>query len=212
MFGDDATNTAQSGAVFVVACAWLAAYYLWLKPRGVLKTLPAATLYYDNLGLRPRSCFGSRFDFANFRDYEHLHTVFWVLKDMFWNRMWVTPWVVAFACTFGVGFDFVFLARRQPLECAVYTSQLLWVTANFAWASGEFFVPQHDEPIRLNRIDHEAAVTGRWWAQLLLVFAMIPGILCYGIYVPFFHGKCRQNEKIAEAVRLSPMHDVAAMT
>mmetsp|Transcript_11313 Transcript_11313/g.40047 ORF Transcript_11313/g.40047 Transcript_11313/m.40047 type:complete len:312 (+) Transcript_11313:86-1021(+) len=190
MFGSDEKNTPQAGFIFAFAILWNVVYYVALKPFRVLgQTNPTATAYFEGNGLYPREYFNGAIHFANFREYEYLHTLFWVCKDLSWNIFLAPAWIVSFAFTFGIGADFVWLSRGAPVECAHYIAQFLWVTANFAWAIGEFFDGEHDEPFPITKLDRESLVTGRWWAQIILVLACVPGLFCYGVYVPFIQPK-----------------------
>lgn len=212
MWGDDRDNSVKAAYFFTASIGWLAVYYVVLRPCQYLTPCTVTTKYYESMGLFPR-VFGNYRPFVNFRQYEYLHTLCWVSKDLSWNRYFAWTWIPAFALTFALGMDFIYLtfASNNISECCHYVAQLLWVTANFAWALGEFYYDDHDTPISLAHWDDEAFQTGRWWAQLALVLAFMPGLFCYFVYRPFYLEAdssarcCFPDKELSETTSINPI-------
>ena len=172
VFGNNDKNTLVAFHMFVVALCFLALHYCVLRPLEITKSNKHMTDYYIQHEFYPR--FPSYF--KNIKQYEYLHTLCWIGKDLCWNRLWPAPWIFFFFFTFGVAIDFVFLsyAKGYWVDCAHYCAQLLWVTANFAWGYGEMFHKQFDSPVALDNFSELALRTGRWWAEWILLFAYVP--------------------------------------
>lgn len=176
-FGDDAINAAAAMGLFIVALVLITLYYSVLSPRKYLTTHPIVIEYYERAGVKPR--FPNLF--RSMRQYEYLHMLFWIGKDLAWNRLWPVPWGIFFVLTFAVGADFVYITYQKGywVDCAHYSAQFLWVLANFAWGLGEQFFKGYDNAIPLSVHNKLALSTGRWWAQLILVLAYVPLIALY---------------------------------
>ncbi len=114
-------------------------------------------LEYDDNSLKPRSsCF------KNFRQYENLHMLFWIAKDLAWNRLNLGLWLVCLIPTILLAADFILisaytagdvsnrlfammclfsfltlsLACRQDstVDVVHFLVMLMWVLGNSVWA------------------------------------------------------------------------------
>jgi hypothetical protein len=174
-FGTSTENTLICLHMFIAALCLLALHYCMLRPMGIINSDKHVEDFYKQREFFPR--FPSYF--KNLRQYEYLHTLCWIAKDVSWNRLWPIPWCIAFFFTFTIAIDFIYLSykKRYWVDFAHFCAQLLWVTANFAWGYGEQFAPQHDIPIPIWDHSHLALVTGRWWAEVTLMIAYVPNVL-----------------------------------
>lgn len=114
------------------ALAWLAIYYLAIKPFKILAPLKISEDIYDDTGLAPRF----QFLFSSWREYENVHIFFWLGKDYSWNIVNPISWVLFLIPTQLIAADFVMVSLfREDLliEHAHYIAQLMWVTGNLAW-------------------------------------------------------------------------------
>lgn len=130
----------------------------------------------------------SRFSFLfhNWKEYESVHVLFWLAKDTAWN--WGIPimLMIFFIPTFLLSADFVmktFYLKYGLIDHAHYCAQLLWICYTTTWALGEFYVPNHDEPISMIKWNSEAKITVRWYASWVLFAAFIPIILLHIIWI-----------------------------
>jgi hypothetical protein len=54
----------------------------------------------------------------NWREYEHLHTLFWLGKDLSWNIVNPYSWVICMVPTFLIGADFIYMAFTADVRIA----------------------------------------------------------------------------------------------
>lgn len=73
------------------------------------------------------------------------------------------------------------------------SSVFLWLLANFSWAMGEQFWPQYDDVLPLGRPSRLATETGRWWAQVWLVCAMLPPMVAFACTYSEMMNICKQE-------------------
>jgi hypothetical protein len=154
-------KTRQAAAIMITALVWVASYYLVLKPLRVVEkftitstpTLPTspALATEDNDTPPPRF----PFYFNSWREYENLHSLFWIGKDTAWVLAKTPMWFLFFFPTLAVSLDVTLTTLFKPkllIDHAHHCAQLLWVLANAVWAMGELFLTtHHDEPLSLAR-------------------------------------------------------------
>ena len=193
--GDDDVHSKQSSFMLMAGLLWLAVFYFVLRPCGIILESPAVTELYLALDLKPRL----PLYFKNWRQYEYLHMLFWVGKDLSWNLMFLPTWVLALSLTLTLGIDFIWISydKGYVIDTAHYAAQLLWVMANAAWAAGEFFTDS-DEAYALSDHSHRALQTGRWWADVLLVTAFAPIFLLYFVWLPYQYYLALSHEERAD--------------
>ncbi len=199
--GDDDTNSLETCYIMETALAWQALYFLVFHPFRMFKPNPEVQKQFENAGLFPRFKF-----FRNWRQYEYVHMVCWLCKDYMWNRNQQVLWVICLIPTVLVGLDFMHesYSKNYVVDFAHYTAQLLWVFGNAAWSFGELFYPQYDEPIPVTDPSALAVRTGRWWSCVLLMFAFVPIVLLYFVWVPWVIGHAlierqRKMEKMLDS-------------
>jgi hypothetical protein len=138
---------------------------------------------YEYIGLRPRFSY-----FEHWRQYEHVHTLFWLGKDFAWNAQNPVMWVIFVIPTILVALDFIwetFRARDMMVDCVHYVAVLIWVMGNFTWAVGELFVSSHDDyPYSMWDTSEAARGQLRWWAAWVMFSAYIPIVLLYAVWLP----------------------------
>ena len=181
--GDDDTNALQTSYMLETGLAWLLLFYLALRPLEVIKETPSVTQQFLVLDLHPRFSY-----FKNWRQYEYLHMLFWISKDLSWNRLCRPTWWMALILTIAVGVEFIWVSFKKGyvVDVAHYTAQLLWVFANGAWAYGELYTDL-DDPYPVGDRNTTSLMTGRWWASVLLVIAFIPILLLYFLWFPYMY-------------------------
>ena len=105
----------------------------------------------------------------NWRQYEHMHTLCWLGKDLGWNRLNPYLWIVCLVPTVTIAADFIWTTfktkvgrtfalcvetlvfiiscQKMMIDSVHYITQLMWVLGNFSWALGNIFVNRHsDDP------------------------------------------------------------------
>lgn len=71
------TRTEESSYLLLAGLLWLAVYYLIIVPLDLMKVSKRALNEYDDGTIESRFSY-----FRNFRQYENIHTVFWMAKDL----------------------------------------------------------------------------------------------------------------------------------
>ena len=186
--GDDDTNSPETADILTSALCLLAFYHLILRPLGIITVSSKMLQRYKQTGLKSRFSY-----FITWRQYEHAHTLFWLGKDLSWNRLEPVPWILFSIPTILIAVDFIWVTwnKGQVVDSAHYMAQLIWVLANLTWAGGEIFNPRYDEPIPITTRSPTAYKTCRWWSSILLVLAFVPiGVL----YLVVFPMKMCENE------------------
>ena len=182
IYGDDDINSPQASYIMEAGLAWILLFHLVLLPFGFIKENKEVTEQYERAELyAPFSVL------QNWRQYEYLHTVCWLVKDISWNRDYLVTWAIAIVPTIAIAFDFIWKTYQKNyiLDCAHYTAQFIWVLANIMWASDEFglFVDD-DNPYSLENSE-QGQDSGRWWAAVLCVLAFVPILLMYTVWIPW---------------------------
>lgn len=180
--GDDDTNAPQAAWILVSGLGVLLFYYLILRPCGAFLPNEELEQQLQLADMTPRFRF-----FGNWRQYEYMHTLCWICKDLAWNQLWDGFWWVALVPTVLVGCDFIHesYSKGYVVDTAHYSAQLLWVFANAAWAFGELYYPQYDESLPVTTAGGNSVHTGRWWASVLLLMAFVPILLLYFVWMPY---------------------------
>jgi hypothetical protein len=123
--------------IMETAIVWICVYHLVLRPLGVFPEDEEATkrTHDESLGLKCRFSY-----FKTWRQYEHLHTLCWLGKDLSWNRLNPYTWVLCFVPTVLIAMDFIWTTyhtKMMMVDTAHYVAQLFWVGGNALWAIGE---------------------------------------------------------------------------
>eukprot|EP01038_Epipyxis_sp_PR26KG_P016153 gene16153-21956_t len=182
--GDDDIVVPRSAIMMEVAIAWILFYHIVLRP---LKLLPADELMtrrYSKAGLNCRFSY-----FQNWRQYEHAHTLCWLGKDLSWNQLNPYFWIICLIPTVTIAMDFIWTThrtKRMAIDTAHYIAQLIWVLGNFTWALGNIFVNRDgdDNAFEIFHMSRAAAEHCRWYASWVLLFAYLPILCLYFIWLP----------------------------
>ena len=176
-------HSEQAADVLLFALVWLSVYYVFLMPCSLMPRVQAeSALEYDDGSLKTRFAFY----FHTFRQYENLHTLFWVAKDFAWNRMDIIPWFVFLVPTILVAADMLYLSynsHNSTVDTVHYASLLLWVLGNSVWALGEFFDSEYDEAFDFWRGSEESYKTARWYASWILLLALLLPLLLHSMWL-----------------------------
>lgn len=188
--GDDDTHALQTSYMLETGLGWLVLFYLVLRPLNVIRETPAVTEQFLILDLHSRFSY-----FKNWRQYEYLHMLFWISKDLSWNRLFKPTWWIAFVMTTLLGVEFIWVSYKKGyvVDVAHYVAQLFWVLANGAWAYGELYT-DFDDPYPLGDANPNAVKTGRWWGSVLLVIAFIPILILYFLWFPYMYLKAQESK------------------
>jgi hypothetical protein len=116
---DDDVNGKEAAHVFVAAFVWLAIYHIILKPLKVFgRHKRQEDSFYEKCGLTLRCpCY-----FDSFRQYEHIHTLFWLGKDFAWNLSNGPMWIVFLIPTLAVAVDFIYLSYTAKVKYVSFKS------------------------------------------------------------------------------------------
>lgn len=167
--------TKQAAWIMITALIWISLYYILLKPFGLTNKI--SHLIQNNNNNNQSSNQSSnqnqnesnnhdiheeaspRFQnyFSTWREYENLHSLFWIGKDAAWVLAKLPMWFIFFFPTVAVSIDVTIITLYKPsslVDHAHHCAQFLWVIANAVWASGELFLTvHHDEPLSISRFE-----------------------------------------------------------
>jgi hypothetical protein len=100
-------HTENSAIILLSVLVWELFYYLILLPFNLLPCSKTALVEYDDGVLH------SRFPwFKNFRQYENLHMLFWIAKDLAWNRLHFKLWLCMVFPTIFLAGDFIYISWK----------------------------------------------------------------------------------------------------
>jgi hypothetical protein len=100
---NDCSN--MSALILGIALCWLLIYYCAFLPFNLIHSSKASLFEYDDGLLRPRCSV-----FRNFRQYENLHMLFWICKDLAWNRLNLPLWLLFLFPTMFISADLFVIA------------------------------------------------------------------------------------------------------
>jgi hypothetical protein len=144
--GDDDYHIQQGAYILEFALVWIMCFHIILQPLGFI-THNTATLKPHEASLSPRFSY-----FKSWRQYEHVHTLFWCGKDWSWVSRYPILWVknihVDFTChtinsfsqvvftipTVLIALDFIwcsFRTKKLMVETAHFASTLIWIIGDF---------------------------------------------------------------------------------
>eukprot|EP01031_Cornospumella_fuschlensis_P023144 gene23144-28127_t len=149
----------SSAQILQAALLWVLFYYCVILPFNILPCSVPSLLEYDDGSLLPRlPCF------TNFRQYENLHMLFWIAKDLAWNRLIISGWV------------------DSTVDIVHFSVVFIWVIGNSVWAFGDFFLQDYSEPLGMWTLPPHAFLTARWYSSWILFSACIPILIMYGVW------------------------------
>lgn len=169
----------ECGYILQCAISLLALYYCIIKPLKLFRPSDEALAHYDESGLicKYHKVVGS------WRDYENVHVLFWLGKDIAWNGGYQALWVMFAVPTTLIALEFVlvtFLTKQTFIDHMHYLAQLLWVSANLVWAIGELWHLDSDEPYV---VASEKPSWRRSSACILVAACCVVGLL-YAVWLP----------------------------
>lgn len=175
-------RTDQSARVLETALCILLFYYLILIPFNIIPYNKKALDEYDDGSMKPRFSY-----FKTFRQYESVHMLFWLSKDLAWNRNNISLWFLMLIPTFGLALDYFSMSLNvedATVDVIHYAAQLLWVLGNTVWALGEFFFSEYDEALGIWSHNSDSFHTARWYSSWILLLAFVPIMMMYSIWFP----------------------------
>ncbi len=75
----------------------------------------------------------------NIREYENLHILLWLLKDICWVMFWKTGGMIMIIPTFLMAVYIAYRSRKKIHDLFHNIAVCLWICANGTWMTGEFF-------------------------------------------------------------------------
>ena len=107
-----------SALILSVAFAWLLLYYTVFLPCNLIHSSKASLAEYDDGIMRPRCGV-----FRSFRQYENLHMLFWISKDLAWNRSNLFWWVVCLFPTLFISADLLLISLTSNSAVRAFDSK-----------------------------------------------------------------------------------------
>lgn len=129
-----AVHAYSTSRILQAALCWGLFYYLIIVPFNLLPCHASALMEYDDGVLQSRIPF-----FKNFRQYENLHMVFWIAKDLAWNQLLMGMWLGSMFFTILLAIDFIVISWTtasddRAVDVVHFVVILLWVVGNSVWA------------------------------------------------------------------------------
>jgi hypothetical protein len=185
--GDDDYVVPRAAIIMETAIALILLYHIVLRP---FKLIPEPSKEmidkYESADLIPRFSY-----FRHWREYEHIHTLFWLGKDVSWNQSCAPAWIICLIPTFLIGADFIYMTwktNKMTIDMAHYIAQLIWVLGNMLWAMGEVtaITGETDDGTAyfIFSLSPEAARQCRWYSAWLLFAAYVPIAMLYFVWLP----------------------------
>jgi hypothetical protein len=169
----------QSAVVLIAAMAFLTFNYAVLRPFKLLPPAPDHSAQrYNDSEVKPPPHLHLLFLFPTWRQYEHVHILLWLGKDLALALLAPVPWCAASALTLAVAADFAATTSSYPgmaVDHAHYVAQLLWVVASAAWAFDELLLRGGDTDTDVAPLlppTPAALRSGRWWSAWILIAAL----------------------------------------
>lgn len=107
-------NTNDCGRMLEAALIWSLAYYFIILPCELIPCNKASLVEYDDGRLKPPICLSSFF--KTFRRYENVHMLFWIAKDLAWNRESLVIWLLCLVPTLAIAVNFLWIAATTPSD------------------------------------------------------------------------------------------------
>lgn len=98
-------HLSESAIILETAVVWLSLYYFIILPLNLMPQTAQAMEEYDDGDFTPRFSY-----FKNFRQYENIHTLFWLCKDLAWNLDNISMWFVFLFPTVLVAVDLLWVS------------------------------------------------------------------------------------------------------
>lgn len=117
--------------------------------------------------------------FKTYREYERAHIIFWAVKDVCWafdhKYIWTPTAIIALLWAV----DLACLLRGRRSRFLHSVAMVMWLFANILWAFGAMYIGSDTEMERLS--DGGNLRNMRYWASWIMMSALIPVCLSYGI-------------------------------
>lgn len=177
-------HTLTSCRLLTIAMFWLLIYYFLLLPLNILPLKKSSLQEYNDRLLQSRlPCF------QHFRQYENLHMLFWIIKDLSWGAMNLTVWSLCLVPTILIAGDLVYISATSynspdyTVDLVHFVVVFVWVIGNSVWAFGDFFVEeQYADPQDLLTKSADSLMTARWWSSWILVANVVPIACLYSMW------------------------------
>ena len=128
----------MSAAILFIAFIWLLVYYLIFLPFNLIHASKASLQEYDDGQLRPRCSV-----FRSFRQYENLHMLFWILKDLAWNRLQLNTWLLCLFPTLLISVDLLYIAASSSNNVVSENTHMLQCKAPYLRLYVDLFIHTH---------------------------------------------------------------------
>ncbi len=89
------------------------------------------------------------FRFTRIREYENLHILLWLLKDVCWVLVWEVAGIIMIVPTIAVAIHITWLRREIKSDLYHNLAICLWISANSVWMIGEFFFDDTLRPVSI---------------------------------------------------------------
>lgn len=155
--------------------------------------------------------------FANWREYDNIHSLYWAMLDLAWNidgsifgikygAFWL--WTVIIFMTLWISVDFIYRSSAGYYrENVYYWSVFLWLFWNGVWQLGEL-VPSDvlgDHTYYWPMGSHPNSFWNfRWWTSWGLLTALVPITVTELHHVVFLHDWRDRSQKKGSVVLLEP--------
>lgn len=113
-------HSQTSSIILEFAVTWELIYYFIILPCNLLPCSKASLAVYDDGSLQARFKI-----FRRFREYENLHTLFWIAKDLAWNRLQFHWWIVCMPATILLSMDYILIAWSSSSEVSPFIFNFL---------------------------------------------------------------------------------------
>jgi hypothetical protein len=100
-----------TGLILQIALAWVLVYYFVIIPLNIIPENESSMIEYDDGQLKPRIPY-----FKYFRQYENLHMLFWIAKDLAWNKNNLELWLIFLVPTLLMAGDMLLISLYVDSE------------------------------------------------------------------------------------------------
>ncbi len=128
--------------------------------------------------------------------YEHLHFLWWVLKDLSWVSRSPVLWCVSVFFTIIISVDFIVTTSMtgNEFEALHYLGMAFWLSGNVVWSFGEVWGIGNDR-VPEELFNWREAHTCRYWACVLVLLSIVPYMIAHIRAALRTHRERKRNNK-----------------
>ena len=173
------TSKFQGMIILGIAMSWMLLYYIIVRPFKLLPSPPYEVDYfYSQSEVKPPAHLHLLFLFPTWRQYEHVHILLWLGKDISYCLFSPTLWCICTFLTLFVACDFVVTTsfyRGMAVDHVHFIALLLWVLAAAAWTGDELIIRHSDDDaaVPLFSVAPASLHSGRWCCACILILALV---------------------------------------